>query len=102
MPIGDVVFLCVALFKAELNLFWFWCLPSPFIAQGQDVTLRPRAQQMAPGWLEPYTVGHQRLGVANDVFSGVESILSCPLTTSRAVSYMAPSYRVASHCISIS
>jgi hypothetical protein len=30
-------------------------LPEPFIAQGWAVTLRPRARQMAPRWLKPYT-----------------------------------------------
>jgi hypothetical protein len=26
---------------------------------------------VAPGWLDPYIVGHYRLEVANDVFNGV-------------------------------
>jgi hypothetical protein len=30
-------------------------LPEPFIAQGQAVTLRPGARQVAPRWLKPYT-----------------------------------------------
>jgi hypothetical protein len=30
------------------------CLPGPFIAQDQVVTMRPRAQQVAPRWLKPY------------------------------------------------
>jgi hypothetical protein len=32
------------------------CLPGLFIAQGQTVTLRPRAQQVTPRWLKPYTI----------------------------------------------
>jgi hypothetical protein len=32
------------------------CLPEPFIAQGQAVTMNPKAQQVAPRWLKPYTV----------------------------------------------
>jgi hypothetical protein len=31
------------------------CLPGPFIAQGQVVTMRPGARQVAPRWLKPYT-----------------------------------------------
>jgi hypothetical protein len=31
-------------------------IPEPFIAQGQVVTLRHRARQVAPRWLKPYTV----------------------------------------------
>jgi hypothetical protein len=31
------------------------CLPDPFIAQGRIVTMRPRARQVAPRWLKPYT-----------------------------------------------
>jgi hypothetical protein len=31
------------------------CLPSPFIAQGRIVTMRPEARQVAPRWLKPYT-----------------------------------------------
>jgi hypothetical protein len=32
-----------------------WCVSEPFIAQGQAVTLRPGARQVAPRWLRPYT-----------------------------------------------
>jgi hypothetical protein len=48
----------------EVSLVWSWsskehvrirCLPDPFIAQGQVVTLRYRARQVAPRWLKPYT-----------------------------------------------
>jgi hypothetical protein len=31
------------------------CLPDPFIAQGRVVTMRPRARQVSPRWLKPYT-----------------------------------------------
>jgi hypothetical protein len=31
-----------------------WRPPEPFIAQGQAVTLRPGARQVAPRWLKPY------------------------------------------------
>jgi hypothetical protein len=57
---------------------------------------------VALGWLEPYTVGHQLVGVANDAFIDVESILSCLLASSHVVSNMAPSYRAASHCSYVS
>jgi hypothetical protein len=48
--------------------------------------------------LKPYTVGHQRLEVVNDVFSGVEYVLSCRPATSRTVSSMTPCCRVARYC----
>jgi hypothetical protein len=35
------------------------------------VTLCSRVRQVAPGWLDPYIVGHYRLEVPNDVFKGV-------------------------------
>jgi hypothetical protein len=31
-------------------------MPEPIIAQGQAVTLRPRARQLVPWWLKPYTI----------------------------------------------
>jgi hypothetical protein len=31
------------------------CLPRPIIAQGQVITMRPGARQVAPRWLKPYT-----------------------------------------------
>jgi hypothetical protein len=48
-----------------------WRLSEPFIAQGRAVTTSPKARQVASGQVKSYAVGHQRLGVANDVFNGV-------------------------------
>jgi hypothetical protein len=48
-----------------------WRLPEPFIAQGQTITIRPKARQVALGQVKPYVVGCHRPGVANDVFTGV-------------------------------
>jgi hypothetical protein len=31
------------------------CLSDPFIAQGRVVTMRPKARQVVPRWLKPYT-----------------------------------------------
>jgi hypothetical protein len=50
---------------------WKWRLPGPFIARGRVVTMSPQGPTGGPGVGEPYTVGHQRLGIANDVFNGV-------------------------------
>jgi hypothetical protein len=38
---------------------------------------------VAPRWLDPYTVGHYMLEVSNDVFSGMENVLSCRPATLR-------------------
>jgi hypothetical protein len=35
-----------------------WRLPEPFIAQGQVVTMSPKARQVASGQVKPYAVGH--------------------------------------------
>jgi hypothetical protein len=59
---------------------WKWCLPGPFIAQGQVVTMRLGARQVAPRWLKPYTVS-RALVVANDVLHGVSSVESSCLLT---------------------
>jgi hypothetical protein len=73
--------MCVVLFKAELNL-------SASIIR-RIVTLCPRARQVALGWLNPYIAGHYRLEVANDVFNGIEYVLSCRSGTSHLVHCMA-------------
>jgi hypothetical protein len=39
---------------------------------------------VASGWLEPYTVGCQWLGVVIDIFNGMEVVVSCRLAMSRA------------------
>jgi hypothetical protein len=58
MSMGDIcITMCMAMLKAELNLFERACLPGPFISQGRVVTLRPRARQVTLGWLKLYTVG---------------------------------------------
>jgi hypothetical protein len=46
---------CVSLFKLELNFFLFRCLPDSFITQSRVVIWCPRACQVAPEWLAPYT-----------------------------------------------
>jgi hypothetical protein len=56
------------------------CLPSPFIAQGRVVIMRPGARQVVPRWLKPYTVS-RALGVANDVLHSVSSMESSCLPT---------------------
>jgi hypothetical protein len=58
MFMGDIyITVCMTLLKAELNLFEIACLPGPSIAQGQTVTLRLNARQVALGWFKLYTVG---------------------------------------------
>jgi hypothetical protein len=87
---------CVALFKAELNLstpaihlaFYSSRLGSYTVTQGQQVAL---------GWLNPYMVEHYRLEVANDIFNGVVHTLSCRPAMSRLVPSMAPCCRAAWH-----
>jgi hypothetical protein len=55
-------------------------LPGPFIAQGQVITMRSGARQVASRWLKPYTTSRV-IGVANDILHDV-SIMesSCFLT----------------------
>jgi hypothetical protein len=60
--------------------------------------MKPRARQVAPGWLEPYTIWYQRLEVANDVFSDVEYLLSYRPATSHTVSSMSPCCPVIWYC----
>jgi hypothetical protein len=38
---------------------------------------------VAPGWLDPYTVGAHSLGVANDVIDDGMNVMSCRYATSR-------------------
>jgi hypothetical protein len=33
--------------------------------------MSPKVREVASGQVKPYVVGHQRLGVANEVFNGV-------------------------------
>jgi hypothetical protein len=58
-----------------------WRLPEPFIALGRAVTTSSKARQVASGQVKPYTVGHYRPGVANDVFNGVGTpgLVTCHL-----------------------
>jgi hypothetical protein len=49
---------CSSLYESEPFLFSTTLksrLPEHYIAQGQAVTLRPEARQVAPRWLKPYT-----------------------------------------------
>jgi hypothetical protein len=52
---------------------------------------------VAPGWLNPYMVGHYRLDVADDGFNGLEYVLSCRPARLCMVKCMAPSCRVIWH-----
>jgi hypothetical protein len=84
------VLLCVwRCLRLNLTLFSIGVWP--------DLTLRLNARQVALGWLKPYTVRHQWLGVANDVFNDVECVMSCPSTTPRTVNGMVPFCRVILH-----
>jgi hypothetical protein len=68
-PWKRVVLLC--LLRCS-RMSWSWFLLSfvwHFIPQGRTVTLWHGARQVAPGWLDPYIVGHSRLEVVNDVFN---------------------------------
>jgi hypothetical protein len=55
---------------------------------------------VAPEWLNPYIAGHYRLEVANNVFNGMEHVLSCRPTTLHTVHGMASSRWVTWHCSS--
>jgi hypothetical protein len=46
------------LFPASTPILVKWRLPEPFIAQGQVVTMSPKARQVAPGQVKCYVVGH--------------------------------------------
>jgi hypothetical protein len=52
---------------------WKWCLPEPFIAQGQTVITSPKARQVTSGQVKPFAVGHHRPGVANDILNGMDT-----------------------------
>jgi hypothetical protein len=55
------LYFCSSLHCLSLFLFstpWKWCLPKPFIAQGQAATMSPQGPTGGPGVGEPYTVGH--------------------------------------------
>jgi hypothetical protein len=57
-PRENWVVLCSSMPYLSLSFYstlWKWRLPGPFIAQGQVVTMKPRARQVAPRWLKPYT-----------------------------------------------
>jgi hypothetical protein len=82
------IVVCVVLFKAELNLV-SPTVCSAFYSSRLDNYTVIQGRQVAPGWLNPYIVGHYRLEVANDIFNGVVHVLSCRLATLRSVRSMA-------------
>jgi hypothetical protein len=55
----------------------------PFIAQGHGKYNVTQGPTSGPGWLDPYVLGHYLHGVVNDVFNGMEAVVSCHLATSR-------------------
>jgi hypothetical protein len=75
-PREKIILLCVC---GAVQAFYS-CLDSYIVS---------RARQVAPGWLNPYIVGHYQLELANDVSNGMEYDMSYHHVTSHSVRNMA-------------
>jgi hypothetical protein len=86
----------------SLSFFLFltpmkWCLPESFIAQGQVVTISPKARQVASGQVKSYVIWSHWPGVANNIFNAWECPVLSP-TLLYSVSSVAPCRYIAGHC----